>query len=523
MRGKSVIRYRPVFVYAPGSRFHQGIAGLGDRITSRLRVTADSPLGDPPSRGEAFCQAFIELEPGATSPGAAWISSIAVLHPRARIWIVITGGGSRKVPPSRDPRVSGVLTMARALAAIARAASRRRPSNGGRRGARPTALENDARMVLADTVLVRQGEATFVIQDGIVTHVAMPLLEELGWRQEDLLGHHFSEFVAPEKRSENVRIHEARMSGKRAPRTYESVVLSRRGDSVPIEIYVRSVEMNGRPAAIGTMRNISERYALHEVRLERERQIDLLAGVTRGLLSEGTLLTSLEAILPLIMRSAGADRACISLSDRQKRTFAPVVAFQRSRARLEQWSPVACMPGCRGPSAEVIRRLAVGHPLEVAPCIEGQALAAHHLLIPFVHKGTLDGFVWLLRLEGSRWTAGEVALLSSISGEVALGIEYWRLFDNLKASYANLVETQKELLHKQRLAVIGNMAGHLAHEIRNPLATIMNATGQVRRRLDVTGLEEELFDIVEEELARLRRICDDLVLFSRPPRPRPAR
>ena len=75
---------------------------------------------------------------------------------------------------------------------------------------------------------------------------------------------------------------------------------------------------------------------------------------------------------------------------------------------------------------------------------------------------------------------------------------------------------QSELVSKKQLAAVGELAAAIAHEVRNPLAVIVNAVAGLRR---VSGSEEDrgmLLSIVDEEAARLNRLVTDLLRFARP-------
>src|SRR5690606_2244402 len=62
----------------------------------------------------------------------------------------------------------------------------------------------------------------------------------------------------------------------------------------------------------------------------------------------------------------------------------------------------------------------------------------------------------------------------------------------------------------------GELAAAIAHEVRNPLAVIVNAVSGLRRSRLKTEEREMLLDIVDEETARLNRLVTDLLRFARP-------
>jgi signal transduction histidine kinase len=88
--------------------------------------------------------------------------------------------------------------------------------------------------------------------------------------------------------------------------------------------------------------------------------------------------------------------------------------------------------------------------------------------------------------------------------------------DELRSSHAELRVVQSELVTKNQLAAVGELAAAIAHEVRNPLAVIVNAVAGLRR---ASGSEEDrsmLLSIVDEEAGRLNRLVTDLLRFARP-------
>jgi signal transduction histidine kinase len=80
-----------------------------------------------------------------------------------------------------------------------------------------------------------------------------------------------------------------------------------------------------------------------------------------------------------------------------------------------------------------------------------------------------------------------------------------------------LKEQQGELLKKERLIVLGQLAGSLAHQIRNPLGAISNAVAVLRRQLgsQATAAMGQALDIAQEEVWVANRIIADLLAYSR--------
>ncbi len=81
---------------------------------------------------------------------------------------------------------------------------------------------------------------------------------------------------------------------------------------------------------------------------------------------------------------------------------------------------------------------------------------------------------------------------------------------------AELREAQEELIRKEKLAVLGQLAGGVGHELRNPLGAIKNAAYFLRMVLEQPEPEvEETVDILEKEVATCERIISSLLGFAR--------
>jgi two-component system, NtrC family, sensor histidine kinase PilS len=69
---------------------------------------------------------------------------------------------------------------------------------------------------------------------------------------------------------------------------------------------------------------------------------------------------------------------------------------------------------------------------------------------------------------------------------------------------------------QKRLAAIGQMAAGIAHEIRNPLASMSGSMQVLRHELELSDEQAQLFDIVLRESDRLNLTIKDFLTYARP-------
>ena len=84
-----------------------------------------------------------------------------------------------------------------------------------------------------------------------------------------------------------------------------------------------------------------------------------------------------------------------------------------------------------------------------------------------------------------------------------------------------LEEAQETLIRKERLAVVGELAGGVSHELRNPLGVIANSVYYLRMVVPESPKVEKHLGILEREVRTATAIVTELLDFSRtrPPTP----
>ncbi len=96
------------------------------------------------------------------------------------------------------------------------------------------------------------------------------------------------------------------------------------------------------------------------------------------------------------------------------------------------------------------------------------------------------------------------------------GAELRRRAKQLRRAYEELRAAQEELVRKEQLALVGELAAVISHEVRNPLAIISNAVAGLRREGLSADDRHTLLSILQEETDRLNRLVGDLLRYARP-------
>jgi len=79
-------------------------------------------------------------------------------------------------------------------------------------------------------------------------------------------------------------------------------------------------------------------------------------------------------------------------------------------------------------------------------------------------------------------------------------------------------EMEEQIKRADRMVSIGKMAAGIAHEVRNPLASLMGSIQVLKEEMKLSGSNLNLMDIILRESERLNRLVTDFLLFAHPPK-----
>jgi len=148
--------------------------------------------------------------------------------------------------------------------------------------------------------------------------------------------------------------------------------------------------------------------------------------------------------------------------------------------------------------------------LEVLPFLKGHVRLGDTELDSYTskHQSFLD-------LPYLRPTGEKVFLRCSVSPlRLPDGVQGGRIL--FFQDMTQMREIEEEMKRVEGLALIGELAAGIAHEIRNPMASISGSIQMLKENLEMDDVKTKLMDIMLREINRLNTLVSDFLLFARP-------
>jgi signal transduction histidine kinase/CheY-like chemotaxis protein len=270
----------------------------------------------------------------------------------------------------------------------------------------------------------------------------------------------------------------------------------------------------------------SAAVAIRNARLYEETQLRLrhnetLVSVSQAIGSTLELTEILRRATREMVRALGADIGAAWLRARTEARFVPLVGYHIPKGVLEA-AAAASVPfddaffQGHGPLGRVLcSEDSQADPRFQTPLAR---LFPHRSILvqPIRWKDELIGGFTVLWSEAiHHFKPDELRLAEGIALQGALAIENSRLYEGVKQQMAELKRTQAQLVQSTKLAAIGELAANIAHEINNPLTTVLGFASFIAERLPADDPTREELGLIQEEASRARDIVRDLLQFSR--------
>jgi two-component system sensor histidine kinase HydH len=136
--------------------------------------------------------------------------------------------------------------------------------------------------------------------------------------------------------------------------------------------------------------------------------------------------------------------------------------------------------------------------------------------VPLWGKGKVIGVILVDNLYNQNpITEKDIHFLSTFSNQAGLAIESAILYRNLEEVHQELRDAQALLVHREKMAALGEWSAAIAHEIKNPLVSIGGFARRLYRAIPDDAPEKRHAQTIVKEVARLERILNDTLNYTR--------
>jgi signal transduction histidine kinase len=274
--------------------------------------------------------------------------------------------------------------------------------------------------------------------------------------------------------------------------------------------------------ALATSAAVAIRNArLYEETQRRLRYNETLVSVSQAIGSTLDLTEILRRATREMVRALGGDMGVAWLLAPDRTRFVPLVGYHIPKDLLGATATsslllddpvIRALKAAKGPIAAADSQAEEWSAMAAARVVAHKSM----LIQPIFWKDELTGGFSVLWIdEPHRFSAEELRLAEGIALQGALAIENSRLYEGVKQQMAELKQTQAQLVQSTKLAAIGELAANIAHEINNPLTTVLGFASFIAERLPAEDPTREELGLIQEEASRARDIVRDLLQFSR--------
>ncbi len=262
-------------------------------------------------------------------------------------------------------------------------------------------------------------------------------------------------------------------------------------------------------------RYVKSHAETYELFLEKVEDLSLIRRVSDALRNVIERHAMSRSILEIVAEEVAPQRVYLFLADRDS-------LFLVAQKDVHQDTAVQIYSGVSAQEVENDSLVTTVHVTEVAQLLP--AIAPEARLKIGIRDSAEVGSLILLPLMGAECSLGVLLLthtqrnffepkhertLAIISNTIATSLKSILMFEEK-------IRVERALLHSDKLASLGRLVAGVAHEIGNPLGSLLGYAQILKRERETPEERREYVLAIEELAQRMRNILAELLNFSRP-------
>ena len=415
------------------------------------------------------------------------------------------------------------------------------PDKGMERQADPMPVSEEKFRRLFETV--QDGIFLVDAATGVIIE-ANPFVEKtLGYTQVEMAGKKLWE-IGPLK---NIFANQEAFRELKKKKTvhYENLSLvSRDGRHFQVEFVSNAYQVGGQRVIQCNIRDNTGRLRAEEATSRANRVYAVISQINQMIVRTHDQDEIFAEACRIAIKDGKFCMAWVGLIDEKNQVVKPVAWDGVEQGYLTQIKTISSRDTSqgRGPTGTAVRERKtvycddIANDPRMAPWREEALKRGYRasIALPMIVHGRVIGAFTIYATEPFFFDETEIRLLEEVTGNIAFALEAKEnekkgkqaeeeirklnaeLEQCVEARTRELREAQEKLVRQEKLAMLGQLAGSVGHELRNPLGIINNAAYYLRLiQPEMDEKVKEYLGIIEHETRTADKIITDLLDFSR--------